>query len=167
MFCPGCGSKNSTDQRFCRSCGMNLEQAAQSLLEQFPGGESIDLARREEMLERFGKIAFGGFGIVLLIAVAGMIYTIVTKMVLGGEQPWAGVVLVAFILFAVLTLIYVVFNEDLKEKRKKALRAPPVEPTPDSVVTGKLLDEGHFEPIPTVTENTTDLLPSRNRGRSS
>lgn len=167
MFCPGCGSKNSTDQRFCRSCGMNLEQAAQSLLEQFPGGESIDLARREEMLERFGKIAFGGFGIVLLIAVAGMIYTIVTKMVLGGEQPWAGVVLVAFILFAVLTLIYVVFNEDLKEKRKKALRPPPVEPTRDSVVTGKLLDEGHFEPIPTVTENTTDLLPSRNRERSS
>ena len=145
---------------------MNLEQASQSLLEQFPGGESIDLARREQMLERFGQIAFGGFGIVLLLAVAGMIYTIVTKMVLGGEQPWAGVLLIAFIIFAVLSLTYVIFNEDLKEKRKKSLHSPPVQPTPDSVVTGKLLDEGHLEPIPTVTENTTDLLPSRNRERS-
>ena len=146
---------------------MNLEQAAQSLLEQFPGGQSIDLARREQMLERFGKIAFGGFGIVLLLAVAGMIYTVIMKMVLAGEQPWAGVLLIFFMLFALLSLTYVIFNEDLKEKRKKALHPAPVEPEPDSIVTGKLLDEGHFEPIPTVTENTTDLLPSRNRERSS
>src|SRR5687768_18148948 len=99
MFCPSCGAKNSTEQRFCRSCGMNLEPVAQSLLEQFPGGGDPDLIRRERRLERFGQFAFGGFGLVLVAAVIGLIYTIFTKMVLDGQQPWAGILLIAFILF--------------------------------------------------------------------
>ena len=163
MFCPACGSKNKNDQRFCRSCGMNLESAAESLRDLKPTEQS-DLARREHFLEVFGNIAFGGFGIVLLIAVLGLIYYIFTRMVLGGEQPLAGVLLINFILFAVLTLVYVIANEDLKEKKKKARPAPPKE-LENPVVTGKLLEEKEFEPIPTVTENTTDLLPVRDRER--
>jgi hypothetical protein len=143
---------------------MNLEPAAQSLLEQFPAGERPDLARREQRLERFGQVAFGGFGIVLLIAVVGIIYTIFTKMILVGEQPWAGALLIAFIIFAVLTLTYVVFAEDLKEKRKKTAPAEPRE-LEGPRTTGRLLDESRFEPAPTVTEQTTDLLPSQKRDR--
>jgi hypothetical protein len=69
-----------------------------------------------------------------------------------------GILLIAFILFAVLSLTYVVFHEGLKEKRKKAMQVPPQELHPP-VATGKLIEEREFEPIPTVTENTTDLLP--------
>jgi hypothetical protein len=50
---------------------MNLETTAQSLLEQFPQGERPDLMASEKMLELFGKVAFGGFGIVLVLAVVG------------------------------------------------------------------------------------------------
>ena len=157
MFCPSCGERNSRDQRFCRRCGMNLESAARALLEQFPGGERPDLVQREKALERFGQIAFGGFGIVLVIAVVGIIYTIFSKMVLSGEQPWAGVLLSAFIVFAVLSLAYVVFAEDLKEKKKKTPAQPKELRTP--AVTGRLLEEKEFEPIPTITEETTNLLP--------
>jgi hypothetical protein len=165
MFCPGCGAKNSTDQRFCRNCGLNLESAAQSLLEQFPAGRVPGLDRRERMLERFGQFAFGGFGVVLLVAILGIIYTILTRMVLSGEQPWAGLLLIAFIIFAAMTLAYVVFAEDLKEKRKKWASSLPAELEGRTVSTGKLMEEREFQPIPTVTENTTDLLPTKDRSR--
>ncbi|HKP69825.1 MAG TPA: zinc ribbon domain-containing protein [Pyrinomonadaceae bacterium] len=157
MFCPACGSNNATDQRFCRKCGMNLESTSDALREWRPS-ESVSLLTQERRLERFGQFAFGGFGIVLVLAVAGLIYTIFTKMVLVGGQPVAGLLLIAFLVFAVLTLGYVVFNEDLKEKRKKAGRTLPNE-LENPAVTGRLLEDKEFEPMPTVTENTTNLLP--------
>jgi len=142
---------------------MNLESTAEALSAWTPR-ENVDFAQRERRLERFGQFAFGGFGIVLVFAVLGLIYTIFTKMVLVGEQPWAGVLLIGFIIFAMLTLTYVVFNEDLKEKRKKARPVPPNE-LEGAATTGKLLEEKEFEPIPTVAEHTTDLLPVRDRER--
>ncbi|HEX6124016.1 MAG TPA: zinc ribbon domain-containing protein [Pyrinomonadaceae bacterium] len=167
MFCPGCGSSNSTDQRFCRRCGINLEPFVQSLLEQLPAGRPDDLAQREQRLERFGRFAFGGFGIVLLIAMAGIIYTVFTRMVLDGQQPWVGILLISFIIFAAMALTYVVFAEDLKERRKKAGRAAaPESPTPElegPTPTARLLEESRFEPASSVVENTTELLPSRRR----
>jgi hypothetical protein len=164
MFCPSCGATNSTDQRFCRKCGLNLEAAASSLVEQFPAGERTDLVRREEMLERFGRFALGGFGIVGLLAVIGMIYVILTKMILSGQQPWAGVILIAFLISAVLVLTYVLFKEDLKERQRKVRPAPPLE-FEKSAVTGKLLEESSFEPAPSVIEDTTELLPRRKESR--
>ena len=167
MYCPSCGSKNSTDQRFCRACGMNLESTASSLREQYPDSERYELTKREQRLERFGQFAFGGFGIVLLIAIGGLIYTIFTKMVLTGQQPLAGILLSAFIVFAALTLAYVVFAEDLKDKRKRgraeAIGGPDELRSP--AVTGRLLEEREFVPAASVTENTTDLLPVADRER--
>ena len=145
---------------------MNLEAAAASLVEQFPASEQKDLARREEVLERFGTFAFGGFGVVGLIAVIGMIYVILTKMVFSGRQPWAGVILIAFLISAVLMLTYVVFKEDLKERQRKARPAVSPPEFENPAMTGKLLEETSFEPIPSVIEDTTELLPSR-RGRES
>ena len=162
MFCPSCGSSNSTDQRFCRRCGMNLEASAASLSEQFPAGERDELVRREEMLERFGQFAFGAFGIVVVLAVVGMIYVILTKMVLAGDKPWAGIIFIAFLISAMMMLAYVVFREDLKSRRSKT-RPTHANELEQSVVTGKLLEESHFEPATAVTENTTDLLPVRER----
>ena len=143
---------------------MNLESASQSLLEQFPSGQSEDLYLRERSLERFGRIASVGFGGVLIVAVLAVLYTIFTRMVVTGQQPLAGLLLIAFIVFAVLTLGYVFFNEDLKERRKQKA---PVEPRELDlpIATGRLIEEREFEPIPTVTERTTDLLPTKARER--
>ncbi len=67
----------------------------------------------------------------------------------------------AFIIFAALTLSYVVMNEHLKEKRAKLGELPDQLP---AAKTGKLLDESRFEPITTsVTEGTTELLKVRKR----
>ena len=99
--------------------------------------------------------------IVIGLAVVGLIYAILDKMVFSGDNPWAGILLMNLIIFAMLTLAWVVFREDLKEKRQKA-RSAAAKELEMPVVTGRLIEEREFEPIPTVTENTTDLLPQEN-----
>ena len=137
---------------------MNLEPAAQSLLEHFPAEKRSDLDRRERRIEKFGQIAFTGFMIVVSLAALGIIYAILDKMVFSGDHPLAGILFLAFIIFAMLTLAYVIFKEDLKEKRRRVVpdMAPELEMP---VVTAPLLEDSHFEPVPAVTESTTDLLP--------
>lgn len=157
MFCPNCGSNNSTEQRFCRSCGLNLEEIAESLLLQIPSAESAELLRSERRLEKFGGIVWIGFEIVFLIGVIGLIYTIITGMVLSGKNPFAGILLAAFVFFGTLTLIYVAIKEDLKE-RKKNLNPVKRNNLVESKVTNKLLEEREIQPIPIVTEETTNLL---------
>jgi len=162
MFCPRCSAKNSTDQSFCRSCGFNLEKTSEALLEQFPKGEIVALERAEQRLERFGKVALGGFLIILGLGILGLIYAIVTKMILSGEKPLIGSIVVLTLIFGALGLTYVVFREGLNEKRK-ALRHRAAKPELSNPVTGKVLYEGSQQPITSIVEDTTDLLPVENR----
>lgn len=157
MFCPSCGTRNSVEQKFCRSCGMNLETSVRSLMEQFPDGARGDLQKQEQRLERFGTIAFGGFGVVILALVGAIIYKVFTELILGGSNVVLGIFAIAFLIFAMLTLAYVVFRESLKEKREK-LNPHLHESLPDAH-TAKLPDGAGFGPA-SVTENTTELLPT-------
>lgn len=166
MFCPNCGANNSTKQKFCRSCGLNLERTAESLLEQMPSAESAKLLKRERNLERFGNIAFGGFGIVLLTGIGAIIYYIFTKMILSGENILGGIFIITFLIFAALTLTYVGCREDLMEKKQK------LNPTLKNELSGtknteRLLEDKPFEPVPSVTEKTTDLLYTESKTRKS
>jgi zinc-ribbon domain len=164
MFCPNCGANNSTEQKFCRSCGLNLEKTAETLLEQIPSAESAKLLKRERNLEKFGNVVFTGFGVVLVTAVGAMIYLIITKVILSGNSVFGGILLVAFLVFAILMLAYVVFKEDLKEKKQKANPTLQNELS-EKRETGKLLEEKPFEPVPSITENTTDLLYAESKTR--
>jgi hypothetical protein len=133
---------------------VNLEQTAASLLEQFPIDQRTYLQKQERLLERFGQIAFGGFGLIVIVAIIGLIYKIITKFVLTGTNIWAGILLAAFVAFAGLTLAYVVLNESLKAKRGKPNTfSPELEPATDG-----LLEESYFEPAVSVTEDTTYRL---------
>lgn len=164
MFCPNCGANNSTEQKFCRSCGLNLERTAESLLMQVPSAESAKLLKRERNLERFGNIAFGGFGVVLLSGIGAIIYYTFTKMILSGQSVIAGIFIIAFLIFAALTLIYVAFREDLNERKQK-LNPTLKDELSEAKTAGRLLEDKPFEPVPSVTENTTDLLYTESKTR--
>ena len=166
MFCPNCGKKNYDQQKFCRGCGMNLEQSALSLQEQFQDEQS-SLAQRNRHLERFGGFAFSGFLMLLFVGVLAFIYMIVTNLILPGTRPLLGVFLALFVLFAVLTLIYVIFAQDHKEKRKATMWNPISPDTSSNPETAKLLSDAAHEPISSVVEDTTDLLPSEKKTRQS
>jgi len=157
MFCPNCGANNSTKQKFCRSCGLNLEKSAESLIEQKPSARSANLIRGVKSIERFGNFALGGLGVVGVIGISVLLWILVTKVVLTGTNVFAAILLVAFFIFAILSLVFVVLNESLKEKKAKVNPALADELT-EAKNTGKLLEEKYFEPAASVTENSTELL---------
>ena len=100
----------------------------------------------------------------IVIFVIGLLYAILTKMILSGTQPYSGFLLMSFIIFAALTLGHVFRRESLNEKRAKLGMSPTRElPT---ATTGKLLEESKFEPVPSVVENTTQLLDRVPRGKA-
>ena len=70
MYCPNCGNQSTSELKFCRNCGMNLEASAESLVRQMEGGEITPSDRR---LEFFGKVVFGGFGFAGIAIVGGLI----------------------------------------------------------------------------------------------
>jgi len=164
MFCPNCGSNNSTEQKFCRSCGLNLEKSAESLVEQMPNAQNPNLLKQTQQIEKFGNFALGGFGVVLLTAVGAIIYFIFSKMILSGANVLAGILIIAFFIFAVLSLIFVILNESTKEKKAKINPVLADELT-GAKDTGKLLEEKPFEPVSSVTENSTELLFAENKTR--
>jgi hypothetical protein len=145
---------------------MNLEQISAALTDQLPERDA-DLERRAARLEVFGNIAFVGLGIILLVGIVGILYAIITKMILSGAQPLAGVLLANFVLFAALALTYVFLRENLNERKKKARAISVSTPEPDAGIdTNKLLQDPIIEPAPSIVEETTDLLPTHPRTRN-
>ena len=66
MYCPNCGTQTSSDQKFCRACGLGLEKIAQSLGEQLPARMDQSLLARKERLEKFGVGALSVFALGVL-----------------------------------------------------------------------------------------------------
>jgi hypothetical protein len=158
MFCPGCGTKTSIEQKFCRSCGLSLEKAAQSLIEQLPTQLSDERKSRKEKLERMGVAALSVFGLGVL---AMLLYGVVYKVILVQGRTWEGLAILGFLAIIASGLLAVYLfaeaNDSDKLLFKKKEQRPPELATP-SPTTGKLLPESDFEPLPSVTERTTELL---------
>jgi len=140
---------------------MNLEQTAVTLQEQFGSAEGASSKAIDRFFENLGKFAFGGFGAVVAIGIGFLLYTIFVQMLLGGTRIAFGVFLMLFIVFASLSLVYVIYNESKKDnKTKRAGSSSEPAPTPELFApdTGKFLNESTHMPIPSVIEDTTDLL---------
>ncbi len=150
MFCPNCGAKTSSEQKFCRACGLGLEKIALSLNEQLPARLDENLLSQKERFERLGMALLSVFGLGLLSL---LVYTVVRVT----PGNWLGrLALLGFIIMAACGLLSTILFAKAKEAEEAAgkRRVQNVEPTP----TKELLTEGHFEPVPSVTDRTTELL---------
>ena len=154
MFCPHCGNKNSTQQKFCRSCGLSLEKTAQSLVEQIPAKIDQSLERRKEKLERFGFIALIGVG---TVGVGALSYMIIFNMMLAQGKILGGLALLTIIICGLFAAFFFNYANYLKETAVKN-RLQPSEKMPEYETPAKLLNDPYLEPIPSVTEGTTELL---------
>jgi hypothetical protein len=157
MFCPNCGAKTSIEQKFCRACGLGLDKIALSLTEQLPISPDEHLMAEKTRYERMGMalLSVFGFGVLMLI-----LYGVVYKMmIMRGKWMW-GLAVLGFIIMGACGLLSVILFEKANEakeaagKRRLESRDAAVLPTP----TRELLPEGHFEPVPSVTDRTTELL---------
>lgn len=158
MYCPNCGTKTSLDQNFCRACGLSLEKTALSLAEQLPTKVDESLQARKERLEKLGVAALSVFGFgVLSLLVYGIGFKLIDKGMLGILAMLGVLIMLVCGLGSVILFAKAKDLDDMSSKR----RQPNL--TSGSETTKELLSEGHFEPVPTVTERTTELLAVNKR----
>ena len=141
MFCPGCGTDASADQQFCRCCGLGLQPFSKVLEKPDKNSEQ---RRRNEVRRAIQIVAW-----VLFIVAA----------VLSGVVPRGGgfAVLVAMIGAGLMgySIGIQVGPGSRKPSKPKALQASE---------TGRVLhDRSSPEPVPSVTEHTTEFITPRKR----
>lgn len=161
MYCPNCGTKTSADQNFCRACGLGLDKIALSLNEQLPARVDRSLLEQKERFEKLGVAALSVFGLGLL---SFIVYSIGYKLMISKGDVLTGLAMIGFIIMVVCGLASVVLFAKAKEAGEEASkRKPQQDLSTGSGSTKELLTEGHFEPVPTVTERTTELLKVEKR----
>jgi len=142
---------------------MNLEQTAASLAGQYGTEFDRSVTGWEKFFNAIGKFGFGGFCAVVVVGIIGLIYTIITRFILSGNNPIVGTLLALFIVFAALTLSWVIFNESKKDNKTSLPNPLSLPPELDSANTSRLTDGAHIPAPTSVTENTTNLLPTKNK----
>jgi hypothetical protein len=154
MFCPNCGTKTSIDQNYCRACGLGLEKIAVSLTEQLPTKPNRSLQEQKERFEKLGVAALSVFGLGLLIF---LIYAVGIKLMTSDAGILTKLAVLGLIVMIACGLASVVLFAKANEVGQEATKRKPEE-LPSTQSTKDLLTEGHFEPVPTVTDRTTELL---------
>ena len=157
MFCPNCGAKTSIQQKFCRGCGLGLDKIALSLSEQLPTRPDEHLLSQKERYERLGLAALSVFGLGVL---GVMLYSVIYKIIISEGNWLGGLGLLGFVIMVGCGVLSVILFAKAKEageaagKRRLEEKETAVKTTP----TNELLTEGHFEPVASVTDRTTELL---------
>jgi hypothetical protein len=153
MYCPNCGTKTSIDQNFCRACGFSLEKTALSLSEQLPEKVNQSLQAQKERLEKLGVAALSIFG----VGVLGLLLFLMGQKFI--DKGMLGILaMVGVLIMIVCGLGSVILFAQAKDLDEKSSKRRQQNVTSGSETTKELLSEGHFEPVPTVTERTTELL---------
>jgi hypothetical protein len=156
MHCPRCGTNATIGQQFCRSCGLSLEKVAELLGNELPLEASTrqnELARfreRQQKSQEWGGIAgLITFGLILLL----FIIVVFSQMILkGGALIGVGMLLILLAIGAGVMGLFQAYSKSLKEK----LANPPLPKPAESGAAREL--EAFREPVPTITDRTTELL---------
>ena len=164
MYCPNCGTKTSADQNFCRACGLGLEKIALSVNEQLPAKMNRSLQEQKERFEKLGVAALSVFGLGVLSFIA---YSIGYKLMVSKGDILTGLAMIGFIIMIACGLASVILFAKAAEVGKGAIKRPSQTDLSSGESTKELLTEGHFEPVPTVTERTTELLTVEKRDSNS
>ncbi|HEV8486477.1 MAG TPA: zinc ribbon domain-containing protein [Blastocatellia bacterium] len=177
MHCPSCGTEASTDQKFCRLCGLSLDRFAQLLAEELPSGvdpataAAIDKDQRPERMAKVGLwgitvLAIGGGALVALIA-----YKIVATFIIEQGEIFVGVALLLVLLGVAMAVAALGYADALRKFKTRntdevesskgravPLALPRHESSPESNITAGI---ANFISL-SVTEGTTELLESGN-----
>jgi hypothetical protein len=157
MYCPNCGNESSTDQRFCRSCGLGLDKVTQTLVEQLPTKLDENLEEQKNRLEQWGVAALSVFGLGVL---GLLLYGIVYKLMITQGRVMTGLAFLGLMIMVGCGLLSVILFAKAKEveEAKNKRRITQTEGLAQSGTTTELLPAGRLEPVPSVTEHTTELL---------
>ena len=136
MSCPECGKPILDGQNYCRECGTEL------------------------IADRHNRARVGGV-VILGVMFAGLLVAIFGKMF---EMPWLKFLgLVVLLTGAFVIAAYAYLGETRPRKRAKVKIPPKTFPSADLIIekadtTNKLLPVGVDDYIPSVIDDTTELL---------
>ncbi|HEX8150901.1 MAG TPA: zinc-ribbon domain-containing protein [Pyrinomonadaceae bacterium] len=152
MLCPNCGTKTTTEHKFCRNCGMNLEPVTRALAAHLShGGAAAARAAREAERRAVRRMTNGLFAGILVVIFGVLLMAFVP----GKAFKFLGV---ASALLGIVAALAAVFST-LRTAAGAGAEAPP--PALDGATpnTGRLLHEQTFDRAPaSVTDHTTELL---------
>lgn len=143
------------DQNFCRSCGLRLEKVVATLSEQLPTKVDLTLQQQKERYEKMGMAALSVFGLGVL---GFILYSVGYRLMMTQGNILAGLAIIGFLVMVVCGLGSVILFAKAKEVGEGAAKRPQSVAGSGVETTKELLTEGHFEPVPSVTDRTTDLL---------
>ena len=154
MYCPNCGKTNSAQQKFCRSCGLSLEKTVQSLADQLPALElDKQLRERQRKVDRLINIVAGS---AVSIVTGAVLWGIVYEIIIVKGAVISGLIFLAFIVGVILFGLLSIYRESLRKTAGTRRLSEPRQQLGED--TGKLLAESRYEPLPSITERTTELL---------
>jgi|GEM_PF-859920 len=159
MYCASCGIQTSLDQKYCRSCGMDLQMISQAVGEHL--GQTIEKNEaRPKKLERWGMIT-GLIGIsTLSLLLIGVFICLAISKVFGisfeafGFDSFAPIV--ASIGFSSTIIGGGLMSYPAIRKELRNLR--PAKLIEKAQTTAALSISNIGEQVPSVTEATTNLL---------
>jgi len=159
MFCPNCGKENAADQGYCRACGLTLGAIAKVVAENLPTEENAALRRRKRTLETLGK---GAFSIAGLIALVSFIFAAALyKLIVFGPEVLFWSSAIALAVFVILGAGLIGYSKLFLRHGQTDWQTGPTHGETSTQTTGKLIEDRPFERVPSVIENTTDLLPRK------
>jgi hypothetical protein len=165
MYCPKCGTLLSDDQKFCRACGLGLQEIAETLRREtlLTGGDRqspVEIPEQEKPeLERRGIL------VVITSLLVGCLLPIAAG--LNNFYPWIGPLIpviagvAGIILFTGAMLV--VYATSQKSVRPKSGSNPVVELAPADTTNQLEAPASQFAATPAVTEGTTELFESKNQ----
>lgn len=159
MYCPNCGNTASTDQQFCRTCGLNLAEFSQLLADKLPSlkGEIQDQKRK---FERWALRLWTGAGAVFYIA---LYWAIISEIIIGKGHVLGGTLFLLVITALSIGGLLILYSSAL-ERRSKYMQSDRREALPTRDTASELLSSSSPELRTSVTEHTTELLEDDEKG---
>ena len=152
MYCPSCGIKGTSGQKFCRSCGMDFQMISEMVAGRLPAADAgaasdLDKARAHRMIKFMswgGVVLFIG----LIVLVLGKKYLHVNLLeLIGGLTILAGTFVMGYGLFSTML-------SATSHPRKSQRQGAQTQPQLDAQLPLGTLPE----PAPSVAERTTRLM---------